>query len=141
VTTGGIPTPTEEDDMAPRPRPRDDHNAGRFPACLDCGSTGGFWCGGNRTNRAYRKRGLCGLCYDWHRARGTHTDYPLATGHGSHRPPQHPDIPRHYLDPYMLGNTRDQHAVMAGGWDWVAVVNAAELYAASWLAARTLAAA
>ena len=128
--------------MAPRPRPRDDHDAGLHIPCLDCGTTGGFWCGGNRINKAYRKRGLCGLCYDWHRARGTHTDYPLATGHGAHCPPQHPDIPTGNVPLRAHCGVRpDRHAIIPRGWDWVAVVNEAELYAAAFLAGKALAAA
>jgi len=35
----------------------------------------------------------------------------------------------------------DRHSIIPRGWDWVAVVNEAELYAAAYLAGKALAAA
>jgi hypothetical protein len=103
------------------------YDAGLREPCRDCGTTGGHTRphGGLPT----RSRGLCQSCESRHAKQGTLDRFPLMTGNDL----LHPRIPRHYLDPYMLGCDPRQHAVRCG-YDAPAVMRDAEADARRWLA-------
>jgi hypothetical protein len=103
------------------------YDAGLAAPCRHCGSTGGHW--GPHARRPSRARGLCQSCESKHAKLGILDRYPLLTGNYL----VHPVIPRHYLDPYMLGCDPRQHAVRCG-YDAPAVMRDAEADARRWLA-------